>query len=125
MRTKPDPEPIPLDPPAGQPPCNGCVRCCKGFDLIRLLPGDDPATYQTMAHPLRPDALALQHKPNGDCVYLAPDGCSIYERRPLMCRSMDCRVVALTITRAQADRLRIPRAYQRGRQLLREQGIIQ
>lgn len=33
----------------------------------------------------------LAHKLNGDCVYLGPGGCSIYDRRPILCRAFDCR----------------------------------
>lgn len=27
----------------------------------------------------------------GDCIYLTPDGCSIWERAPWTCRTFDCR----------------------------------
>ena len=76
-------------------PCNGCIECCRK-DLLILHPelGDDPSLYQTMAckHPLtgRP-AIALEHKPNGGCVYLGKDGCTIHGRAPAICREFDCR----------------------------------
>ena len=33
----------------------------------------------------------LATEANGQCVYLGASGCTIYERRPLLCRSFDCR----------------------------------
>ncbi len=41
----------------------------------------------------------LAQRENGDCVYLGTDGCTIYERRPSVCRGFDCRAVFLTQTR--------------------------
>jgi len=29
----------------------------------------------------------LEQTPSGDCAYLRPDGCSVYDRRPDVCRS--------------------------------------
>lgn len=72
-------------------PCDGCTACCR-MDAIELLPkhGDDIMQFQTE---LVVGRFFLSHKPNGDCVYLAADGCSIYERRPHQCRTYDCRKV--------------------------------
>ena len=33
----------------------------------------------------------LNNKPNGDCTHLGPEGCAIYEKRPFVCRTYDCR----------------------------------
>lgn len=33
----------------------------------------------------------LKHKPNGDCVYLDENGCSIHDHAPWVCRMFDCR----------------------------------
>lgn len=86
-------------------PCNGCTLCCRN-DLIVLHPdeGDDPSQYETVAitNPLTgKGALALNTKPNGECTYLGPNGCTIYERRPLICREFDCRRMYLRIPRAE------------------------
>lgn len=88
----------------GDVPCNGCVRCCQG-DAIRLLPIDDADSYLTEPHPYVPGALMLAHKPNLDCIYLLKTGCSIHERRPLQCRTMDCRNIAANITFTQARKM--------------------
>ncbi|HSW54728.1 MAG TPA: YkgJ family cysteine cluster protein [Ignavibacteriaceae bacterium] len=75
-------------------PCNGCTLCCQ-CDAIRLTEEDNPADYLTEQHPYILDALMLAHKPNGDCIYLVESGCSIHERAPSLCKSADCRSIAL------------------------------
>jgi Fe-S-cluster containining protein len=42
---------------------------------------------------------------DGACVYLGPAGCTIYQRRPLLCRSFDCRKHYLTLPRQDRDNL--------------------
>jgi len=113
----------------GEVPCGGCARCCYR-DAVRLLPGDDPNEYETTWHPFLRGELMLKHKPDGSCIYLANKGpdlgffCSIHDRRPQMCRHMDCRLIAMDIsyTKARkldhAGRLRMP-IWTRGRHLLR------
>jgi len=75
-------------------PCNGCTLCCHG-DAIRLTEEDNAADYLTEPHPYIPSALMLAHKQNGDCIYLNEKGCSIHDRAPSLCRSADCRSIAL------------------------------
>lgn len=72
--------------------CGGCTLCCHRM-RVPIVPNidPDPGTYQTEiinGHTL------LAHRPNGDCVYLGPEGCTIYERRPALCRRFDCREMA-------------------------------
>lgn len=85
-------------------PCNGCTLCCRK-DAVRLLPADDPSEFKTEPHPYWPGEVMLAHKPNGDCIYLEPGGCSIHDRRPQMCREMDCRNVARAIGYTQARKM--------------------
>jgi Fe-S-cluster containining protein len=68
--------------------------CCQG-DAIRLEPEDVPGDYETEPHPSIPGALMLAHKANGDCVYLEHYRCSIHDRAPSLCRTADCRSLAL------------------------------
>ena len=75
-------------------PCNGCTLCCQG-DAIRLTEEDTLEDYLTEPHPYIAGALMLAHKPNGDCIYLNDSGCSIHDRAPSLCRSADCRSIAL------------------------------
>jgi hypothetical protein len=105
-------------------PCNGCTLCCQA-DAIRLLPEDNVEDYQTEPHPYIPGALMLAHKPNGECVYLYNQGCSIHDRAPSMCRIADCRSVAAKFNFEQARTLhslgRLDlRVWDRGRELLDE-----
>lgn len=86
-------------------PCGGCRRCCHG-DAIILHPecGDVIASYdaERTIHPLsgRP-AWQLKKKPNGECVYLGEDGCTIHTRAPAICREFDCRRLYLKFSRAE------------------------
>ncbi len=86
-------------------PCNGCTLCCKN-DTIVLHPqyGDDPSQYQTVptVNQLTGEqVLMLDHKPNGDCIYLENNQCSIYEKRPVICKTFDCRRMYLGFTKAE------------------------
>jgi Fe-S-cluster containining protein len=92
-------------PIATNVPCNGCTLCCRGYQAIILHPecGDDAAKYQTVEvpNPLTGEpALMVEQKPNGDCIYLGEQGCSIYEDRPIICRGYDCRKHYMTLTKA-------------------------
>ena len=103
-------------------PCNGCTLCCQG-DAVRLEPGDMDAGYQTEPHPYIRGALMIAHKANGECVYLNEHGCSIHDRAPSLCRSADCRSVALRFEFENALRLhrmgRLDiRVWDQGRKLL-------
>jgi hypothetical protein len=75
-------------------PCRGCRLCCQG-DAVRLEDEDLGRGYETEPHPYIPGALMLAHRPNGDCVYLGVDGCTIHGRAPALCRAADCRSIAL------------------------------
>lgn len=70
--------------------------------------GDDVGSYQVRvtAHPDTGEAVfLLATKGNGECVYLGESGCTIYERRPLLCRSFDCRKHYLILPRQDRDNL--------------------
>ncbi len=85
-------------------PCNGCTLCCQG-DAVRLLPEDHAAEYRTEPHTAIPGALMLAHKPNGECIYLEAKGCAIHDRAPSLCRSADCRSIALSFSFDEAMRM--------------------
>jgi Fe-S-cluster containining protein len=36
----------------------------------------------------------LQRRSDGACVHLGKQGCTVYEQRPAVCRTFDCRVFA-------------------------------
>ena len=72
-------------------PCGSCKLCCQNFTVVVVMrdQGDDPETFETDGD--GDDLLTLKHKPNGDCIYLGEDGCTIHDRAPTMCRVFDCR----------------------------------
>lgn len=90
-------------------PCGACTACChKQAVFLKPESGDEPKAYLTQpwTHPKTGQiALMLDHKPNGDCIYLGETGCTIYERRPHMCRLYDCRKVYLTIPHKEREAL--------------------
>jgi hypothetical protein len=85
-------------------PCNGCMFCCQG-DAIRLEAEDLKMDYRTEPHPYVPGALMIAHKQDGDCIYLDEKGCSIHDNAPSLCRSADCRTIALRISFDKAREL--------------------
>jgi hypothetical protein len=58
-------------------------------------------TDQTTGHSM----FVLATEPNGQCVYLGDSGCTIYDRRPLLCRTFDCRTHYLILPRQDRDNL--------------------
>ena len=50
-------------------------------------------------------AYSLATTPSGACVYLGESGCTIYSRRPSLCRSFDCRKHYLILPRQDRDNL--------------------
>ena len=101
-------------------PCNGCVLCCVR-QRVPLIDGDDPADYAHHAETFGDVTLnVLDHKPDGSCVYLGPDGCTIHGRAPKVCREFDCRGAYLMHDRHERRRrvrlkLADPRVYEAGR----------
>lgn len=93
--------------------CGTCSACCRA-EFVALVKGDDPKDYPeavkfpeaTLAEIL-PSAIGyiIPHGPDGACVYLKDDKCSIYEKRPKMCRVFSCvkfvESILATTTRAQ------------------------
>lgn len=89
-------------------PCNGCTLCCR-LDLIVLHPerGDDPARYLTepMEHPMTGKTVhVLKHGPDGWCIYLGQNGCTIHDRAPAICREFDCGQAWAMVPRAERRR---------------------
>jgi len=91
-------------------PCGSCVLCCTDNQAVVLHPEDcdDPRDYGTVIeapHPLYPDRTIymLPHKADGSCTFLGPFGCSIYAKRPAICRTFDCRRFALRVDEVKAE----------------------
>lgn len=83
------------------------------------------AGYKTEPHPYIPGAIMLANKPNGECIYLTENGCSIHDNAPSMCRVADCRSIALKYNFETARKLHAInkidiRIWDQGRKLLDE-----
>lgn len=83
-------------------PCGPCRLCCRLMTPLLPEKGDDVSSYQTaMCYtPGKVPYLILDRHPNGDCVYLGPDGCTIHDRAPWTCRTFDCRALFAAHSRA-------------------------
>lgn len=87
--------------------CGTCTACCRK-EMVLLVDGDDPANYPEAIevewdNPFTGEDVArvIPHAPNGACIYLGKNGCTIYDKRPKMCRVFSCvgfvnRVLELT-----------------------------
>jgi len=82
--------------------CGSCRKCCKGNSLIMLQDDESPDRYDCVWHP-HFDGYALKRKPNGDCVYLGEDGCTIWGRHPIICRIFDCADFAMRMDEGAYD----------------------
>lgn len=87
-------------------PCNGCTLCCQG-DAVRLLEEDRAMDYKTEPHPYIAEALMIAHKSNGECLYLDERGCSIHDHAPSLCRTADCRSLAVRLNFEEARQLHL------------------
>jgi hypothetical protein len=74
---------------ATTPDCGTCTACCR-FDLNEAKKGDDLSLFveQGVQNRVR---WVLPRQENGDCAYLEHAACTVYQRRPSMCRIFDCR----------------------------------
>lgn len=97
--------------------CNGCTLCCRR-ELVILVPGDDTSRYPEamiidVPSPYgQPQTRVIPHRPDGACVYLGMHGCTIYEKRPTMCRVFSC--VGFVRQWAQKSASQIRKAMKRG-----------
>lgn len=90
--------------------CNGCTECCTSNQGLVLHPdkGDEVESYrfQVLGHRSAGDPVfGLATDGGGRCVYLGLNGCTIYDRRPFLCRSFDCRKHYLILPRQDRDNL--------------------
>jgi Fe-S-cluster containining protein len=91
-----------MKPKDANVPCGACTACCWQTD-IHLLPehGDRPADFEHRVPTVNPltgvPGFKLAHSSDGSCVYLTAAGCSIYDKRPTICRVYDCRRMYLRL----------------------------
>jgi Fe-S-cluster containining protein len=77
-------------------PCGSCHACCHSPVEIQPHRGDDPALYELAVNmdvsaPNRHTMITLNRKPDGSCYALKNGRCSIWDKRPVICRAFDCR----------------------------------
>ena len=72
-----------------QVPCNGCSACCRQH-IVRLSAADEANLIFYQWREIG-STRVLKTAPNGDCIHLGTAGCTIYDKRPEVCRSYDCR----------------------------------
>ena len=78
------------------PACAGCGRCCHL--LVELMPGDDAVPEELVVE--HSGVRCLDQQGDGACVALDPVTrlCTIYDRRPQVCRQFErgsglCRMI--------------------------------
>jgi hypothetical protein len=96
---------------AADVPCAECCACCTSSHFIHVRPEETEALARIprellFTAPGQPKGtMLLGYDENGRCPMLTGHTCSIYEHRPLTCRTYDCRVFAAA--GIAADRARI------------------
>ena len=85
---------------AADVPCAECCACCTSSHFIHVRPEETEALARIprellFTAPGQPKGTRLLgYDENGRCPMLTGHKCSIYEHRPLTCRTYDCRVFA-------------------------------
>lgn len=76
-------------------PCNGCRECCyhAGVDVHQEYERPEDLAHLDLVE--RDGGTFLRKREDGACIHLGPHGCTVYQHRPLACRSYDCRIYAL------------------------------
>lgn len=76
---------------AGPVPCGACSACCHYSGI----PVDAKRDKRRLPHLLTErnadGDLVLRQRADGACIHLGERGCSVYDQRPGVCRSFDCR----------------------------------
>lgn len=81
-------------------PCGECVACCRSSYFIHVGSGETetlsriPAELLVAAPGLPRGHVVMGYDEKGRCPMLREGRCSIYQHRPLTCRTYDCRVFA-------------------------------
>ena len=72
--------------------CGACSRCCNNYlirvnpyEVLRLAQHLNLSTTAFIEQYVTPET-ALVHKPDDNCIFLGPQGCSVHSARPLVCR---------------------------------------
>ncbi len=83
-------------------PCGGCTACCRSSQFVHIGPDEVdtleriPSSLLFPAPRLPLGHVLMGYDERGCCPMLVDDRCTIYEHRPLTCRTYDCRVFPAT-----------------------------
>lgn len=109
-------------------PCGRCTLCCR--TLIVPLAEEEYEQYEghwgwITSRDGKRHGRALLRRPNGECVYLGENGCTIHGHAPHVCQRFDCRENFAKHTRAQRRQLinsgKLPKAlFDRGREMIEQ-----
>jgi len=83
-------------------PCGECNACCRSSYFIHIQPDEHeslnriPSELLFAAPGLPRGNVLMGYDESGCCPMLADNKCSIYEHRPVTCRTYDCRMFAAT-----------------------------
>ena len=101
-------------------PCGDCAACCKSSYFIHVGPEETETLARIpkellFAAPSQAEGkLLMGYDEKGRCPMLIDDKCSIYENRPLTCRSYDCRIFpAAGIDVGETDKVLLSQRAQR------------
>ena len=93
-------------------PCDDCCACCTTSHFVHVAPAETRALARIPRELLFPapgqpeGTMLMGYDQHGRCPMLEKDGrCSIYEDRPLTCRTYDCRIFAAARIAADRDPL--------------------
>jgi len=93
--------------------CEECIACCSSSQFIHIRPEENRTLDRIRKELLVPAPglpkghVLLGYDKNGFCPMMNNNTCSIYEHRPLTCRTYDCRVFAAAGINAGVDKPRI------------------
>jgi len=105
-----------------QVPCDGCRLCCQNWQGVVVDPEiEDVSKYMTVPLKSDPSKRIIRRKENGDCIYLEPHGCGIYEERPNICKQFDCRDIT-ALTNPLRPYVGKDLAFTRGEELIQKSG---
>jgi hypothetical protein len=89
LARRPLPQVAPREPPTAATGCVGCrAPCCRFLEVP--LDEDEARSGQFLFRRAADGTPVLQRDDRTGCVYLRDGRCSIYGRRPRICRSFDC-----------------------------------
>lgn len=72
--------------------CGTCIVCCRWGNDIAIRPvltSEEVKRFKCVSSQMGGFVLAATEE--GNCIYVGPNGCTIYKDRPRQCRLFDCR----------------------------------